>query len=107
MLYFCSGLFPVGIAVVSEETDSNGYYFFTLLKEAIGTDCAIRFVSDRNHEIISGVKTLFPNGFHTFCMVHLKNNSRERLKGDLPSYREFIVSKFNSFAYAACYKETF
>lgn len=78
---FCSGLFPVAFAVMSEETNSNWYYFLTYLKEAIGTERAITFVSDRNNGIIDGVKDLFPNCFHSYSMVHLKNNLRERLKG--------------------------
>ncbi|XP_012838824.1 PREDICTED: uncharacterized protein LOC105959301 [Erythranthe guttata] len=95
-----NGLFPVAFGIVNEETDDNWAYFLRHLKTAIGTDRVLTFLSDRNHGILRGVKEIFPDCGHIFCLVHLQNNLLHKCRGCSTNFREVIVAKFNACAYA-------
>ncbi|XP_012837654.1 PREDICTED: uncharacterized protein LOC105958192 [Erythranthe guttata] len=90
----------VAFGIVNEETNDNWAYFLQHLKTAIGTDRVLTFLSDRNHGILRGVKEIFPDCGHIFCLFHLQNNLLHKCRGCPTNFREGIVAKFNACAYA-------
>ncbi|XP_012849581.1 PREDICTED: uncharacterized protein LOC105969371 [Erythranthe guttata] len=99
MLLFANGLSPIAFAIVHEENDDNWFWFLTLLKEAINQDRIFTFIFDRQHGILKGVKNVFPDCFHSFCLRHLTDNLNNKFKGVPTSYREAIVGQFVSCAF--------
>ncbi|KAG5544768.1 hypothetical protein RHGRI_017271 [Rhododendron griersonianum] len=44
---------------------------------------------------------VFPNGFHSYCLQHLKGNLRDKISGRLSNgFRENLVNMFNDVAHA-------
>lgn len=87
--------------MVDSETEANWTWFLENLHEAIGDDRRLTFISDRHKGIKSGVSKVFPNGYHSYCLQHLKMNLRAELTGVKSDIREKIIWKFVQCAYAA------
>ncbi|XP_012853666.1 PREDICTED: uncharacterized protein LOC105973193 [Erythranthe guttata] len=94
-------LFPIAFAIVDEETDCNWSWFLNHLKVAIGMDRVFTFVSNRNHGILVGVQNVFPHCLHGYCYKHLKENLKDRFRGESKIYRKAVVRQFRDCAYAA------
>lgn len=94
------GIFPVAFGIVNEETDDNWAYFLRHLKNAVKDMKDIVFISDRNHGILEGVRTMFPESPHAFCYVHLKANLKDHFRGYHKVVRKFILKHFARCAYA-------
>lgn len=58
------------------------------------------FISDRNHGILEGVRSVFPESPHAFCYVHLKANLKDKLRGYRKIVRKTILKHFGKCAYA-------
>lgn len=95
-----AGLFPIAFAVVSEETNDNWRWFLEHFKDAIGASRDIVFVSDRNHGIVIGVKTVFPDSAHGYCYKHLTGTLNDKLGGPQKAKREDALKLFAACAYA-------
>ncbi|XP_012827308.1 PREDICTED: uncharacterized protein LOC105948635 [Erythranthe guttata] len=93
------GLFPIAFAIVNEESDDNWDWFLALLKQAINDDRVFTFISDRQHGILVGVKKVFPDSFHSFCLRHMTGNLNNKFKWVPTGYMEAIVGQFISCAF--------
>lgn len=105
-------MFPVAFGIVSEETDDNWFWFLEHLKVAIGNRRDLVFVSDRNHGILEGVKSVFSESKHGYCYKHLTANLKDKFRGYPKFKREQVLKYFAGCAYAAtkdefdnCYKQ--
>ena len=74
-------IFPLAYCIGPSESNETWIYFFAKLKDAIGEREEQVFVSDRHAGIINGIKTVFPNCDHGFCMYHLHGNLKTTFKG--------------------------
>ncbi|XP_012836319.1 PREDICTED: uncharacterized protein LOC105956952 [Erythranthe guttata] len=93
-------LYPVAFGIVSEESDSNWAYFLTHLRVCIGTDRVVTFFSDRNHGILDGVKNIFPDCLHIYCLYHMQLNLSSKCRGCPSGFRKKMAHLFNACAYA-------
>lgn len=50
------------------------------------------FFSDRNHGILEGVRSVFPDSPYAFCYVHLKANLNNRFRGYRKVVQKSILS---------------
>ena len=60
----------------------------------------ITFISDRHAGIIDGVKDIFPNDFHGFCLFHMKYNLMDKLRGVNSKLQSHLVYLMTKCAYA-------
>ena len=63
----------------------------------------ITFISDRHPGIIDGLKNVFPDDFHGFCLFHLKYNLMDKIRKLDPNFRSRLVYMFTECAYAPDY----
>ncbi|XP_012832642.1 PREDICTED: uncharacterized protein LOC105953518 [Erythranthe guttata] len=99
------GLFPFAFAIVNEETNANWAWFLEHLRDSVGTERVLTFISDRCHGIVEGVKNIFPGSRHAFCVIHLKRNLKNHFRGVGANLRKAIVLQFDSCVYAASKEE--
>ncbi|XP_042505561.1 uncharacterized protein LOC122082144 [Macadamia integrifolia] len=74
------GMFPVAFAIVSGENHSDWTWFLEQLNMALDNTGQIVFVSDRHQSIIDGVRFVFGDVHHAFCLRHLKANFKKNLR---------------------------
>ncbi|KAF7120014.1 hypothetical protein RHSIM_Rhsim13G0123500 [Rhododendron simsii] len=60
----------------------------------------ITFISDRHTGLLMARRDIFLESDHGYCLLHLKRNLRDHLKGTTRAYRERVVSEFVRCAYA-------
>ncbi|XP_058214882.1 uncharacterized protein LOC131326208 [Rhododendron vialii] len=95
-----NGLFPVAYGVVDSETDDNWLWFLLKLRSILSAR-ELTFITDRHTGLVKHVPEVFSNGYHSYCLQHLKNNLRDRMSGRAPNgFRERVVSLFNDCALA-------
>lgn len=70
------------------------------MRSIVGTDRRITFISDRHKGLLDGVKNIFPDHFHSFCLQHMKNNLRDKLKWSHSKLKSRLVYKFRECGYA-------
>ncbi|XP_012833675.1 PREDICTED: uncharacterized protein LOC105954550 [Erythranthe guttata] len=80
-----------------------------ILLAAVGKDGqnerTLTFVSDRNSDILKGVKNIYPGCFHSFCVYHVENNLMNKFRGSTATFRKAISFQFNACVYAATREE--
>ncbi|KAG5533007.1 hypothetical protein RHGRI_027296 [Rhododendron griersonianum] len=95
------GLFPLAIGVVDSETEANWQWFLEKLSTVITCSRPLTFFTDRHSGLVKYVPTVFPTGYHSYCLQHLKGNLRDKLSGRLSNgFREKVVNLFNDCAHA-------
>ncbi|KAL0217138.1 hypothetical protein RCL1_007621 [Eukaryota sp. TZLM3-RCL] len=69
-------LFPVAFAVVAVENQDNWSWFLNEFKQALeGSNLPLlTFISDRQKGLINGVKEIFRESSHAYCLRHLAEN---------------------------------
>ncbi|XP_028105091.1 uncharacterized protein LOC114304124 [Camellia sinensis] len=93
------GLFPVAFAIVDSESESNWSWFLYELSKVIADDRRMTFVSNRNLRLLEAMLKAFPSGYHGWCLQHLKNNFRDKLKGMENGFNEHLIRKLGDCAY--------
>lgn len=73
-------IFPLAYDIGPSKSNEVWIYFFEKLKDAIGELEQQVFVSNRHADIINGLKTVFSNCDHGFCMFHLHGNLKTTFK---------------------------
>ncbi|KAI8535219.1 hypothetical protein RHMOL_Rhmol10G0156800 [Rhododendron molle] len=95
------GLFPLAIGVVDSETKANWQWFLEKLSTVITCSRPLTLFTDRHSGLVKYVPTVFPTGYHSYCLQHLKGNLRDKLSGRLSNgFREKVVNLFNDCAHA-------
>ncbi|XP_058185823.1 uncharacterized protein LOC131303050 [Rhododendron vialii] len=104
------GLFPVAYGIADSENDKNWLRFLRKLSTILSSR-PITFIIDRHSGLLKGILKVFPNGYHGYCLTHLKNNLRDKFKGRLSNgFRDREVELFSCCAYAPSipnYEEAF
>ena len=101
-MFIFSDIFPFAFAIVDAESKENWRWFFEQLAMILAHDYRnIVFMTDRGAGLLDGVKEVFPNSPHSYCIKHLKDN----LNGRYPScygagYKDHILRLFGQCAYA-------
>ncbi|XP_028093514.1 uncharacterized protein LOC114293609 [Camellia sinensis] len=93
------GLFPIAFAIVDSEGESNWSWFLYELSKVIADDRRMTFVSDRNLALLEAMPKAFPSAYHGWCLQHLKNNFRDKLKGMENGFKEHLIRKLGDCAY--------
>ncbi|XP_028052512.1 uncharacterized protein LOC114256998 [Camellia sinensis] len=94
------GLFPVAFAIVDSENQQNWEWFLQNLKEVVGDDRTLTFISDRHAGLLQSMPILFPSAHHAFCLLHLQMNLRDRMKYVNASRKVGLMRKLRECAYA-------
>ncbi|KAG5515136.1 hypothetical protein RHGRI_036244 [Rhododendron griersonianum] len=94
------GIFPICFAIVDAETYENWRWFLEHLRSILAPGREITFISDRHTGLLMARRDIFPESGHGYCLLHLKRNLRDHLKGTTRAYRERVVSEFVRCAYA-------
>ena len=66
---------------------------FKRIEEILDPSRKITFISDRHVGIIDGIKEVFPDHFHGFCLFHIKYNLLDKLRGVNSKLRNRLVYK--------------
>ncbi|XP_028069265.1 uncharacterized protein LOC114271824 [Camellia sinensis] len=56
-------------------------------------------ISDRNLGLLEAMPKAFPSAYHGWCLQHLKNNFRDKLKGMENGFKEYLIRKLGDCAY--------
>ncbi|KAF5931839.1 hypothetical protein HYC85_028010 [Camellia sinensis] len=86
-------------AIVDSEGESNWSWFLYELSKVIADDRRMTFVSDRNIGLLEAMPKAFPSAYHGWCLQHLKNNFRDKLKGMENGFKEHLIRKLGDCAY--------
>ncbi|KAF7120459.1 hypothetical protein RHSIM_Rhsim13G0152800 [Rhododendron simsii] len=93
-------IFPICFAIVDGETYENWRWFLEHLRSILMPGRGITFISDRHTGLLMARRDIFSESGHGYCLLHLKRNLRDHLKGTTRAYRERVVSEFVRCAYA-------
>lgn len=63
------------------------YLLSKFLRVSFNGNHLVIFIYDRNHDILEGVKYAFIDNYHSFCLMNLKGNLKDMVKGVSSSYR--------------------
>ncbi|XP_058211833.1 uncharacterized protein LOC131324019 [Rhododendron vialii] len=94
------GIFPICFAIVDNETYENWRWFLEHLRSMLVPGRGITFISDRHTGLLMARRDIFLESGLGYCLLHLKRNLRDHLKGTTRAYRERVVSEFVRCAYA-------
>lgn len=104
IMFICARFFPLAFVVVPTEDEANWVWFLQKLKLIVPIDQKITFISDRHWGLINGVRSVFPNCYHAFCVYHLKKNLEHSIDSRIKK-RGWIVSLFYKCAKVATESE--
>ncbi|XP_028058196.1 uncharacterized protein LOC114262054 [Camellia sinensis] len=93
------GLFPIAFAIVDSESELNWSWFPYELSKVIANDRCMTYVSDRNLGPLEAMPKAFPSAYHGWCLQHLQNNFRDKLKGMKNGFKEHLIGKLGDCAY--------
>ncbi|KAL7177059.1 hypothetical protein ACSBR2_030395 [Camellia fascicularis] len=92
-------MFLVAFSIVDSKSESNWSWFLYESSKVIVDDRCMTFVSDRNLGLLEVMPKAFPSAYHGWCLQHLKNNFRDKLKGMENGFKEHLIGKLGDCAY--------
>ncbi|XP_028109234.1 uncharacterized protein LOC114307944 [Camellia sinensis] len=95
------GLFPVAFVVVDSENAANWEWFLQNLKQVIGGDRTLTFISDRHAGLLQSMLNIFPSAHHAYCLLHLQMNLRDHLKYVNATHKIGLMRKLRECGYAS------
>ena len=99
-MLFPTEVYNIAFVVVGSEDNDNWLWFLKELRTILDDERKITFISDRHPGILDGVKRVFPECYHSFCLFHMRFNLMDKLRGVHPSIRNRLVYKMTQCAYA-------
>ena len=78
---------------------ANWSWFLHELGKVVNGKRQITFISDRDLGLLETMLKVFPVAHHGYCLQHLKNNLRDRMKGIDNGFRDHLVSSLGDFVY--------
>ena len=91
--------------MVSSEDKDNWIWFLSELKKVLEPEWKLTFIFDRHAGLIEGIRTVFPDHFHAYCLFHMKMSLRDKFKGVIGKCRNRIVYKFGLCAEASIHAD--
>ncbi|XP_028088132.1 uncharacterized protein LOC114288738 [Camellia sinensis] len=83
----------------NNETIANWLWFLHKLGKVVDGKRQITFISDCNLGLLEVMPKVFPFVHHGYCLQHLKNNLRDRMKGIDNGFKDHLVSSLGDCAY--------
>ncbi|KAL7251832.1 hypothetical protein ACSBR1_013646 [Camellia fascicularis] len=94
------GLFLIAFVIVGSENTTNWSWFLQHLRSALDEDRTLTFISDRHVGLIESMPIIFSTAHHAFCLQHLQQNLRDKLKYMNNLHRIGLITKFKNCVYA-------
>lgn len=76
-------MYPVAYGIFESETKHNWAWFFSKLKDAIGSRPGLAIHTDAGQGVTLAVKDVFPEVEHRECMMHMWKNLKKQYHGDV------------------------
>ncbi|XP_075076761.1 uncharacterized protein LOC107796863 [Nicotiana tabacum] len=71
-------IFPLAFGRVESENNSSYEWYFSKLRNAIGSRENLIFLSDKHQAIAYGIAKVYPESHHGICIYHLEQNLKRR-----------------------------
>ncbi|XP_075099265.1 uncharacterized protein LOC142176096 [Nicotiana tabacum] len=76
--------FPLAFGIAESENNNSYEWYFSQLRNAIGSRENLIFLSDRHQAIAYGITKVYPESHHGICIYHLEQNlNRRKVKSEL------------------------
>ncbi|XP_010474324.1 PREDICTED: uncharacterized protein LOC104753827 [Camelina sativa] len=85
----------IAFGVIDKEKDTSWSWFLRKLKTVVPDEPGLVFMSDIYQSIIKYVAQVFPNAKHGFCIWHMSQNGRGRVKNE----KDEAATKFRELAH--------
>ncbi|KAJ0864562.1 putative MULE transposase domain-containing protein [Helianthus annuus] len=85
-----NGIYHVAYAIVESENTTSWLWFLEYLGDDLDNhaNTNFTFISDRQKGLIPAINQLFPGAEHRYCLCHIHENMRSKLRGDL--YKDML-----------------
>ncbi|XP_070035483.1 protein FAR1-RELATED SEQUENCE 4-like [Nicotiana tomentosiformis] len=71
-------IFPLAFGIAESENNNSYEWYFSELRNAIGSRDNLIFLSDRHQSIVHGIAKVYPESHHGICIYHLEQNLKRR-----------------------------
>ncbi|XP_070018257.1 uncharacterized protein [Nicotiana sylvestris] len=71
-------IFPLAFGIAESENNNSYEWYFSQLRNAIGSRENLIFLSDRHQAIAYGIAKVYPENHHGICIYHLEQNLKRR-----------------------------
>nr|XP_009791172.1 PREDICTED: protein FAR1-RELATED SEQUENCE 4-like [Nicotiana sylvestris] len=71
-------IFPLAFGIAESENNNSYEWYFSKLRNAIGSRENLIFLSDRHQAIAYGIAKVYPESHHGICIYHLEQNLKRR-----------------------------
>ncbi|XP_075074878.1 uncharacterized protein LOC142162426 [Nicotiana tabacum] len=71
-------IFPLAFGIAESENNNSYEWYFSQLRNAIGSRENLIFLSDRHQAITNGIVKVYPESHHGICIYHLEQNLKRR-----------------------------
>ncbi|XP_075103099.1 uncharacterized protein LOC142177693 [Nicotiana tabacum] len=71
-------IFPLAFGIAESENNNSYEWYFSQLRNAIGSRENLIFLSDRHQAISNGIVKVYPESHHGICIYHLEQNLKRR-----------------------------
>nr|XP_033512769.1 uncharacterized protein LOC117277450 [Nicotiana tomentosiformis] len=71
-------IFPLAFGIAESENNNSYEWYFSELRNAIGSRDNLIFLSDRHQSIAHGIAKVYPKSHHGICIYHLEQNLKRR-----------------------------
>nr|XP_016445972.1 PREDICTED: protein FAR1-RELATED SEQUENCE 4-like [Nicotiana tabacum] len=71
-------IFPLAFGIAESENNNSYEWYFSELRNAIGSRDNLIFLSDRHQSIAHGIAKVYPESHHKICIYHLEQNLKRR-----------------------------
>ncbi|XP_019257711.1 PREDICTED: uncharacterized protein LOC109235922 [Nicotiana attenuata] len=92
-------IFPLAFGITESENNNSYEWYFSQLRNAIGSRENLIFLSDRHQAIAYGIAKIYPESHHGICIYHLEQNLKRR------KVKSAVIKLFQSAARVCRRKE--
>ncbi|XP_075101311.1 uncharacterized protein LOC142176883 [Nicotiana tabacum] len=71
-------IFPLAFGIAESENNNSYEWYFSQLRNAIGSRENLIFLSGRHQAIANGIVKVYPESHHGICIYHLEQNLKRR-----------------------------
>ncbi|XP_070045095.1 uncharacterized protein [Nicotiana tomentosiformis] len=92
-------IFPLAFGIAESENNNSYKWYFSELRNAIGSRDNLIFLSDKHQSIAHGIAKVYPESHHGICIYHLEQNLKRR------KVKSEVIKLFQSTARVYRHKE--